>query len=171
MNYKKSAFILILMIPTLLPLPALAFTTPCPTSQTICTVEVIARGKVQHVQYREDLLKLAVRMKLRGWAKNLKNGTVQFVFQGKPQDVNIALKKIKHNSFGDVYGKTESLSMTLKKEAKKISGFTAIQWTSGWYCSKEPHDITWNPGKKQNKYYSVEEANKIVYRSGVPMPQ
>ena len=164
MDHKKSALIWIALTSCFLFSPTFALTTPCPSSQAICTVDVIASGKVQHVQYRENLLKLAVRMKLRGWVKNLKDGTVRVVLQGKPQDVHTALRKIQHDAFSDIYAKTESLSMSQKKEAKKISGFTTIQWTSGWYCSKEPHDITWNPNKEQNKYYSAEEANKIVYR-------
>ena len=46
-------------------------------------IKVIVTGKVQGVYYREETRKAADRLGLKGYVKNLPNGSVEAVFKGR----------------------------------------------------------------------------------------
>lgn len=49
---------------------------------------VIVRGRVQGVSYRAYAQHEAVRLGLRGWIRNLRDGTVEAVFEGQKDGVD-----------------------------------------------------------------------------------
>lgn len=50
---------------------------------------VIVRGRVQGVSYRAYAQHEAVRLGLRGWIRNLSDGTVEAVFEGSKEPVEV----------------------------------------------------------------------------------
>lgn len=51
-------------------------------------VHVIVSGRVQGVCFRMETLKAAVRMNVTGWVKNRRDGAVEGVFEGAPENVD-----------------------------------------------------------------------------------
>ena len=51
-------------------------------------VHVIVSGRVQGVCFRMETLRTAVRMNVTGWVKNRRDGDVEGVFEGVPEDVD-----------------------------------------------------------------------------------
>ncbi len=49
---------------------------------------VIVEGRVQGVFFRAETLKTANRYKVNGWVKNLYDGRVEALFEGKEEDVD-----------------------------------------------------------------------------------
>ncbi len=49
---------------------------------------VIVAGRVQNVSYRAYAQHEAVRLGLRGWVRNLRDGTVEAVFEGSKEPVD-----------------------------------------------------------------------------------
>ena len=54
-------------------------------------VHVIVEGRVQGVFFRAETQKTANRYKVKGWVKNLYDGRVEAVFEGKEKDVDRVL--------------------------------------------------------------------------------
>ncbi|MDA8404133.1 MAG: acylphosphatase [Desulfobacteraceae bacterium] len=50
-------------------------------------LHVIVRGRVQGVCFRMETRKAAIGMNVRGWVKNRRDGAVEGVFEGAPEDV------------------------------------------------------------------------------------
>lgn len=48
---------------------------------------IIVSGRVQGVYYRQKTVKQAQKLGLSGWVKNLNNGKVEAVFEGKKKSV------------------------------------------------------------------------------------
>lgn len=46
------------------------------------------RGHVQGVGYRFFIQQLAIKYNVKGWAKNLEDGSVELLLQGRREDVN-----------------------------------------------------------------------------------
>ena len=57
---------------------------------------VIISGRVQGVFYRMETKRAADRIGVFGWVRNLKDGTVEAVFEGDPERVNEALDWCRH---------------------------------------------------------------------------
>ncbi len=53
---------------------------------------VLIEGRVQGVCYRLDARRAALQRNLTGWVKNLRDGRVEAVFEGKDSDVESMLK-------------------------------------------------------------------------------
>ncbi len=51
-------------------------------------VHVIVTGMVQGVFFRAKTRNEAIRNSVRGWVRNLPDGRVEAVFEGKPEDVD-----------------------------------------------------------------------------------
>jgi acylphosphatase len=50
-------------------------------------VRVVVHGKVQNVFYRDSCRQQALQAGIDGWVRNTAAGTVEAVFQGKPESV------------------------------------------------------------------------------------
>jgi acylphosphatase len=55
-------------------------------------VHVVVRGTVQGVWFRESCRRYASRLALAGWVKNLADGTVEAVFEGRRDAVELAVE-------------------------------------------------------------------------------
>lgn len=56
---------------------------------------LIISGRVQGVGFRHFTYKTARALGIKGWVKNLQDGTVETVFSGSPQDVNRMKERLK----------------------------------------------------------------------------
>lgn len=54
----------------------------------IVRAHVLISGVVQGVGYRFSTQDMALLLKLNGWVRNLRDGRVEAVFEGMPDDVN-----------------------------------------------------------------------------------
>jgi acylphosphatase len=63
---------------------------PAPTSGP--TLHLSVHGIVQGVGYRDAMRVMAVRLRLDGWVRNRRDGTVEAVVDGDPQSVEAMLK-------------------------------------------------------------------------------
>ncbi|CAM6086146.1 unnamed protein product [Calypogeia fissa] len=57
------------------------------------TVNVIIKGKVQGVYYRNWTVDSAQQLDVNGWVRNLKDGSVEAVFSGKSANVDSLIQK------------------------------------------------------------------------------
>lgn len=57
-------------------------------------VKVLVYGEVQGVGFRRYVWSLAKRIGLRGYVKNLDDGSVEIVIQGNSDEINEFLKKL-----------------------------------------------------------------------------
>lgn len=55
-------------------------------------------GKVQGVMFRSFVVKLADRMRLKGYVKNMPDGTVEVVAQGGEHDLRRFVEHMRHGS-------------------------------------------------------------------------
>jgi len=55
-------------------------------------IHAIIKGKVQGVCYRMETRRAAIKMGVNGWVRNLKDGSVEAVFEGDESAVNQLLK-------------------------------------------------------------------------------
>ena len=55
-------------------------------------IKVVISGRVQGVFFRQETCKTALGFNLKGYVKNLANGSVEAVFQGKKSDVEKAIQ-------------------------------------------------------------------------------
>lgn len=117
-------------------------------------------GNVQMVGFRAMILRQAIAFNLAGHAKNLDNGTVEFVLQGDPKRIQNAL---------DVIAKGTSKSSDVKvKSAKtevdpKLATFTVIAWTSTTRMITHPYDLVFQVREKDDKV-SEKEATKEYHK-------
>jgi acylphosphatase len=58
----------------------------------------IVYGTVQGVLYRDYILKQAEHLSIKGFVKNLRDGTVEIVAQGKKLDLEHFLEHARHGS-------------------------------------------------------------------------
>jgi acylphosphatase len=49
---------------------------------------VLIRGRVQGVFFRDTCQRMALRRGVNGWVRNLPDGRVEAVFEGRAEDVN-----------------------------------------------------------------------------------
>lgn len=56
---------------------------------------LIISGRVQGVGFRHFTYKTAMELGVKGWVKNLQDGTVETVFTGSPEDVYAMKERLK----------------------------------------------------------------------------
>ncbi|MCL7413762.1 MAG: acylphosphatase [ANME-2 cluster archaeon] len=54
----------------------------------ITRIRVLITGRVQGVYFRHHTMHKAVELGLKGWVRNRKDGNVEAVFEGAPEQVN-----------------------------------------------------------------------------------
>jgi acylphosphatase len=57
-------------------------------------LHVIVSGRVQMVMFRDFVTRKARALGIRGWVRNLNDGTVEFVAQGERPDLERLLAKV-----------------------------------------------------------------------------
>lgn len=68
-------------------------------------IEVYFSGRVQGVGFRFTTLDLAKELGILGWVKNLADGRVQLVAEGKEEDLNKLLSRLEEYFFGYIKDK------------------------------------------------------------------
>lgn len=59
------------------------------------TIRCIFKGKVQGVYFRAYTEDFANELNVKGWVRNLPDGSVEAVFQGKEEDIKEVIRKLK----------------------------------------------------------------------------
>ncbi len=62
-------------------------------------VHLFISGYVQGIGYRQFVKSNAVRLGLTGWVRNLSDGRVEAVFQGKKEDIDQMIQECKKGPF------------------------------------------------------------------------
>jgi len=83
-------------------------------------LHVIVSGKVQGVFYRVFTKQKADSLGLKGWAKNLADGSVEIMAQGSEEKLNEFLKFLKN---GPTTAKVDSIKTEWLNADKKFSAF------------------------------------------------
>lgn len=86
-------------------------------------VRVIISGRVQGVGFRWWVQKQAQNLKLSGWIKNLDDGRVELVMQGKKNNLNLLLESIKH---GPRFSEVEEVNVSWEEEKNEFEGFKIL---------------------------------------------
>ncbi|GGH27438.1 acylphosphatase [Paenibacillus segetis] len=68
---------------------------PTVTSGIIVRKNVTFSGKVQKVGFRLEIYSIARRMRLTGWVKNLKDGSVEAELQGEESHIDCLVKSMR----------------------------------------------------------------------------
>ncbi|MCX7857209.1 MAG: acylphosphatase [Deltaproteobacteria bacterium] len=54
--------------------------------------QIIVRGKVQGVFFRYNTMKVAQNLGIKGWVRNLKDGSVEILCEGESKDIDELIK-------------------------------------------------------------------------------
>jgi len=80
-----------------------------------------AQGRVQKVLFRDTTQRWAKKLGLKGKAKNLPNGEIEIIAQGKNKNLDALKKKIKK---GPIFARVDSFSYYFRKPQSKYSKFS-----------------------------------------------
>jgi acylphosphatase len=80
-------------------------------SEQIKRIHATVHGRVQGVFFRETTCQEAQKLGLKGWVRNVADGTVETEFQGEEEAVKLLLKWLSQGS---------SMSQVTKVESRKI---------------------------------------------------
>ena len=118
---------------TLLCIAVVSVAEPIP-----CAVSGIVGGKVQQVGFRALILKQAIRRNLAGTARNLEDGTVQFVLQGDSRRVDDAIEELRK---GTEKSRDVRIVVTPNAFDSVLDSFRVIGWTSASRGIATPRDL------------------------------
>jgi len=85
------------------------------------TIKVQIVGRVQGVGFRYFVKTQADQLKLKGYAKNLSNGQVEIILQGKVKAIELLLDKIK---IGPSYSNVSSVDSFEIMDAPILESFS-----------------------------------------------
>ncbi len=85
---------------------------------------VFAEGMVQGVFFRENTKRKANKLGIFGWVKNLPDGRVEIVIEGKKQKIKEMIKWMKK---GSGFAKVKKLDIELEKFNDEFQNFKIIQ--------------------------------------------
>jgi acylphosphatase len=61
--------------------------------------EIVLNGRVQKAGYRDYIDEVAFDLNLKGWVKNLEDGTVKIVCEGRSKDIEEFINRIKIHEY------------------------------------------------------------------------
>ena len=96
------------------------------TAQDVMSVRVVIRGKVQGVGFRAWTRGQAELHGLDGWVRNLRDGSVEAVFRGPDDAVEIVLKACGAGPLGAVVEQFEQYPADPTEALIQDGGFTAL---------------------------------------------
>ncbi|GAB2235772.1 hypothetical protein Drorol1_Dr00026213 [Drosera rotundifolia] len=86
-----------------------------PASQDITkSVRCVIKGRVQGVFYRDWTVQNATQLELTGWVRNRRDGSVEALFSGKPENVDEMQRRCRH-------GPPDAI----------VTGFEEFPWNEG----------------------------------------
>ncbi len=77
-------------------------------------------GSVQGVGFRYYVMEVAQSSQLKGWVRNLDDGSVEALFDGAEADVNYALERCRK---GPPSASVERIEVTPEEDSVVLSGF------------------------------------------------
>ncbi len=80
---------------------------------------VVVHGRVQGVWFRGSTERFAHSEGVDGWVRNLRDGSVEAVFEGPPEAVNRVVDFCRSGPRGAVVGRIE----TVEEDPEALSGF------------------------------------------------
>ncbi len=83
----------------------------------------VVKGKVQRVGYRDFVEQYAREHNLTGWIKNMKDGSVEMVIQGTPDELKIC---VEHLSQGSLLARVDSMAVDWRTPQNQLSDFSVI---------------------------------------------
>jgi len=86
-----------------------------------CAVHLIARGYVQGVGFRFFVRDQAASRGIKGWVKNLSDGTVEIVAEGEKEILEGFINKIKK---GPMFGRVSELMTEWIEPTKAFKNFS-----------------------------------------------
>ena len=83
-------------------------------------VHLLIRGRVQGVFYRAFTRDIAGHLGIKGWVRNLYDGSVEALFEGSKEDIEQA---IKHCRMGPPGARVEDIGVTWEDYKGDLRGF------------------------------------------------
>ncbi len=80
------------------------------------TMRCIFKGKVQGVYFRAYTEDFAKELNVKGWVRNLPDGSVEALFQGKEENINELIRKLREEH---PYAKVKEV-LTFPEEREEI---------------------------------------------------
>jgi acylphosphatase len=90
------------------------------TEQPMVTFHLLIRGRVQQVSYRQSMRAQAIKRQINGWCRNLPDGQVEALIQGRYDNVQQLLEWCKH---GPPHALVEHVQCTQLDEMIPLSCF------------------------------------------------
>jgi acylphosphatase len=84
---------------------------------------VIVSGRVQGVFFRMETKRAADRLGVKGWVRNLKDGTVEAVFEGDQDQVQAALDWCRQ---GPPHAAVDDVKVTPHEHTGEFEGFQIV---------------------------------------------
>lgn len=81
------------------------------------------RGKVQKVHFRDYTRRFARRMNVTGWVKNMPDGSVEALFEGKDEDVNEVIRLLSEEH---PYAQVEHIDVIWSQSKDEFSRFDIL---------------------------------------------
>ena len=83
----------------------------------------IIQGRVQLVMYRDFAVRTGRRLDIAGTARNLPDGTVEIIAQGKPEELTTYVEKLRR---GPWLANVESIDVVWREPAEAIKDFSIL---------------------------------------------
>jgi acylphosphatase len=90
-----------------------------------CRVHVFVSGMVQGVFFRAATARLAQRLELTGWVRNLDDGRVEAVFEGEKDAVDKVVEFCRHGPNGAF---VQDLDVRLEDWKGEFKAFVIVRW-------------------------------------------
>jgi acylphosphatase len=75
--------------------PTYLYEFPVPLGKKMRRLHIIYQGKVQGIGFRFTIEHIAEWLKLTGWVKNRRDGSVEIIVEGEEEQLNLFLEQIK----------------------------------------------------------------------------
>ena len=99
--------------------------------------EIILKGRVQKAGFRDYIDEIAFNLNLRGWVKNLDDGTVKVVCEGSSKDIETFVDKIKIREYPI---RVEDAKVEYLPSTDEFNDFTIIREDDIVYATYERMD-------------------------------
>ena len=110
--------------------------------------EIILKGRVQKAGFRDYIDEVAFNLNLRGWVKNLDDGTVKVVCEGSSKDIEKFVDKIKIHEYPI---RVEDAKVEYLPSTDEFNDFTIIREDDIVYATYERMDAAGRYMREMNQ--------------------
>ena len=110
--------------------------------------EIILKGRVQKAGFRDYIDEIAFNLNLRGWVKNLDDGTVKVVCEGSSKDIEKFVDKIKIHEYPI---RVEDAKVEYLPSTGEFNDFTIIREDDIVYATYERVEVLVMNIRKMNR--------------------